>query len=111
MEPSAASGNGDAVGKGRSGRAPVSGTRSPASAARRANERLTCHYSMQINWSDEDEIFVVTLPEFGPYAKTHGATYEEAAQMGREVLELLVALYDDEGRHLPAPELYRDDEE
>ena len=29
-------------------------------------------YSMVITWSDEDQCFIVSLPEFGPYANTHG---------------------------------------
>ncbi len=64
---------------------------------------MKCHYSMLIQWSEEDQVFVVSLPEFGPYSKTHGATYEEAAKNGREVLELLVETYQAEGRPLPEP--------
>ena len=60
------------------------------------------HYSMEIHWSDEDQAFVVTLPEF-PVCQTHGATYEEAAKNGREVLELLIETYRAEGRELPVP--------
>jgi predicted RNase H-like HicB family nuclease len=60
-------------------------------------------YSMAIQWSDEDQTFVVSLPEFGPYGKTHGATYEEAARHGREALESLTDAYRSEGRPLPAP--------
>jgi predicted RNase H-like HicB family nuclease len=47
-------------------------------------------YSMVIQWSDVDQVYVVTLPEFGPYAKTHGRTYVEAARNGSEVIELLL---------------------
>jgi predicted RNase H-like HicB family nuclease len=60
-------------------------------------------YSMLIQWSDEDGVFVVSLPEFGPYAKTHGATYEEAAKNGREVLELLMQTGLGKGDSLPVP--------
>ena len=60
-------------------------------------------YSMVIQWSDEDQVYVVSLPEFGPYSKTHGATYEEAARHGREVLELLIDTYQEDGRPLPEP--------
>jgi predicted RNase H-like HicB family nuclease len=60
-------------------------------------------YSMVIQWSDEDGTYVVSLPEFGSYSKTHGATYEEAARNGREVLELLLESYQTEGRDLPGP--------
>jgi predicted RNase H-like HicB family nuclease len=61
---------------------------------------------MVIRWSEEDQVFVVSLPEFGDYAQTHGDTYEEAARSGREVLELLVESYQAEGIPLPAPHLY-----
>ena len=66
------------------------------------NER----YSMVIRWSEEDQVFVVALPEFGDHAQTHGDTYEEAARNGREVLELLVESFQAEGQPLPAPQLY-----
>ena len=51
---------------------------------------------------DEDEAFIVTLPEFGG-AKTHGATYEEAARMGQDALESLIDTYQADGRELPKP--------
>jgi len=35
------------------------------------------HYSMVIEWSDEDQVYIVTVPEL-PGCRTHGATYEEA---------------------------------
>ncbi len=62
-------------------------------------------YSMLIEWSEGDAVFVVSLPEWGPYAKTHGATYEEAAAAGREVLEMLIENRRAEGRPLPEPRL------
>ncbi len=64
---------------------------------------MNSRYSMVIQWSDEDQVFVVALPEFGPYCKTHGETYEEAARNGREVLELLVETYQADGTPLPEP--------
>jgi predicted RNase H-like HicB family nuclease len=64
---------------------------------------MNCHYSMVMQWSDEDQAFLVSLPEFGPSSQTHGSTYEEAARNGREVLELLIEAYEAEGRPLPAP--------
>jgi len=39
---------------------------------------MSCQYSILIQWSDEDHKYVVSLPEFGPYAHTHGDTYTEA---------------------------------
>jgi predicted RNase H-like HicB family nuclease len=60
-------------------------------------------YSMKIEWSDEDQTFVVTLAEFGPYAKTHGDTYEEAVRKGREAIESLIEAYEADGQALPEP--------
>jgi predicted RNase H-like HicB family nuclease len=57
---------------------------------------------MIIQWSDEDQAYVVSLPEWGG-AKTHGATYEEAARHAQEVLEMLM----EEDASLPAPKLFR----
>ncbi len=51
------------------------------------------HYSMVIEWSEEDEAFLVTLPEWSDRVimpVTHGSTYGEAVQNGQEVLEMLV---------------------
>jgi antitoxin HicB len=60
------------------------------------------HYSMLIHWSQEDEAFVVTLPEFDD-CKTHGGTYEEAVKSAKTVLELLTEAYSTEGKELPLP--------
>jgi predicted RNase H-like HicB family nuclease len=64
---------------------------------------MSLQYSMIIQWSDEDQVYVVSLPEFGPYTKTHGSSYEEAARMGQEVLELLVDTRQDDQKPLPEP--------
>lgn len=53
------------------------------------NDEIHKRYSMTIEWSDEDEAYIVTLPEF-PGCHTHGATREEALKNGQEVIELLV---------------------
>jgi predicted RNase H-like HicB family nuclease len=58
---------------------------------------------MVIQWSDVDGVFIVSLPEFGPFAKTHGSTYEEAARMGQEVLELLMTTASEDEEPLPEP--------
>ena len=60
-------------------------------------------YSIIIQWSDEDEKYVVSLPEFGPYAHTHGDSYEEALKNGQEVLELLIEDYQVRNQKLPEP--------
>ena len=48
-------------------------------------------YSMVIIWSEEDDCYLVHLPDFPEQRyRTHGETYEEAAKNGQEVLELLL---------------------
>lgn len=60
-------------------------------------------YSIVIQWLNEDQKYLVSLPEFGPYAHTHGDTYEEALKNGQEVLELLIEDY--QARNKPLPQL------
>jgi predicted RNase H-like HicB family nuclease len=64
---------------------------------------MKSHYSMIVQWSIDDEIYIVSLPEFGDKAHTHGSTYAEAIQHGEEVLELLIEEYQSQGRTLPTP--------
>jgi antitoxin HicB len=68
---------------------------------------MTPRYSMVIEWSEVDQVFVVTLPEFHG-CKTHGSTYEEAARQGQDAIESLIGAYQAEGRELPPPALYAD---
>ena len=58
-------------------------------------------YTMLIEWSNEDQIYIVTLPEFGDHCKTHGETYLEAVKNGEEVVEMLLESL--ERDNLPAP--------
>jgi len=60
---------------------------------------------MLIRWSEEDHAYIVALPEFDN-ARTHGFTYEEAAQMGRELIESFVMWYQQDGKPLPNPRLF-----
>ena len=60
-------------------------------------------YSIVIQWSNEDQKYIVSLPEFGPYAHTHGNSYEEALNNGQEVLELLIEDYQARNKPLPKP--------
>jgi predicted RNase H-like HicB family nuclease len=61
-------------------------------------------YSMLIQWSDEDQAYIVTLPEFSD-CRTHGETYEEAVKNGEEVLNLLIDTYRTQGKPLHEPQL------
>ncbi len=70
---------------------------------------LHLHYSMLIEWSEEDQAYLVTLPEWADRVMmpaTHGSTYGEAVQNGQEVLEMLMnnALLD--GEPLPPPKTH-----
>ena len=65
---------------------------------------MTHHYSITIQWSDEDQKFIAHLPEFGPYTHTHGETYNEALQNALEVLYLLIEDYTAQGKSLPRPQ-------
>ncbi|MBD6618725.1 type II toxin-antitoxin system HicB family antitoxin [Komarekiella sp. 'clone 1'] len=51
---------------------------------------MNSHYTIIIQWSDEDECFVVSLPEWGEFCHTDGETYEEALKNAQEVLEMLI---------------------
>ncbi|MEM9275087.1 MAG: type II toxin-antitoxin system HicB family antitoxin [Cyanobacteria bacterium P01_F01_bin.143] len=67
---------------------------------------MSLKYQMIIQWSDEDNIYLVALPDFpGQTWSTHGETYEEAAKNGREVLELLIESYQERNLPLPEPNL------
>jgi len=67
------------------------------------------HYSMVIEWSDEDQAYLVILPEWSDNVimpATHGSTYSEAVQHGLEVLEMLVNSAIQNGEPLPPPKIY-----
>ncbi len=65
----------------------------------------TLRYSMLIQWSDEDEAYIVTIPEL-PGCKTHGSTYEEAVQQGKDAIETWLLFLNDIGETIPEPEKY-----
>jgi predicted RNase H-like HicB family nuclease len=73
--------------------------------ARLGPEVNNLHYSMIIQWSDEDNTYIVTVPEL-PGCKTHGDTYEEAVKNGQEVMELCIASELELGRPIPTPNKY-----
>jgi predicted RNase H-like HicB family nuclease len=43
-------------------------------------------YKMEIKWSNEDNAYIVTVPEL-PGCKTHGSTYKEAVKRGIEAID------------------------
>ncbi len=63
-------------------------------------------YSMIIEWSNEDELFLVTIPEFADLVVmpcTYGKTREEAIHKGEEVIEMYVEAWQAEGVLIPEP--------
>jgi predicted RNase H-like HicB family nuclease len=61
-------------------------------------------YKMIIEWSEEDNCFLVGFPDFpGQKWRTHGETYEEAVDNGTEALESLVIAYQETNEPLPKP--------
>ncbi|MFB2976642.1 type II toxin-antitoxin system HicB family antitoxin [Microseira sp. BLCC-F43] len=56
-------------------------------------------YSMIVQWSDEDRLFLVTIPEFSDRVVmpcTHGKTREE-------VIEMYLEAWEAEGESIPEP--------
>ena len=71
------------------------------------NENL--RYSMLIQWSDEDQAYLVILPEWADHVLgpvTHGDTYEEAVRHGQEAIEALVASARKHHEPLPQPRTF-----
>ena len=58
-------------------------------------------YSILIQWSEEDQVYIALLPEWGKYARTHGESYEEALENAKEVLKDLIYGYEKLGKALP----------
>jgi predicted RNase H-like HicB family nuclease/DNA-binding XRE family transcriptional regulator len=71
-----------------------------------AEELAEAHrYPLLIEWSAEDDAFIVSVPDL-PGVHTHGATREEAAAMGDEVVAVVVGYLRSAGRPVPPPSPY-----
>jgi antitoxin HicB len=67
------------------------------------------HYSIVIEWSPDDQAYVVILPEWEDrYAMpvASGKTYEEAAARGRNALENYIQFAREDGEPLPQPKVF-----
>ncbi len=61
-------------------------------------------YSMVIQWSETDQLYLVHLPEFPTQQfVTHVSTYEVAARNGQDVIDSLVEWYKSQNKPLPQP--------
>jgi predicted RNase H-like HicB family nuclease len=66
-------------------------------------------YRILIQWSDEDNCYVVILPDWEDVVLqpvTDGATYEEAARKGEDMLAFLIQTIQQEGTPLPEPKVF-----
>jgi antitoxin HicB len=66
------------------------------------------HYTMVVQWSEADQAYVVTLPEwegrvFNPI--THGDTYGQAIENAHDALSALVASARQHDEPLPEPQI------
>ncbi|MBE9140220.1 type II toxin-antitoxin system HicB family antitoxin [Nodosilinea sp. LEGE 07088] len=65
-------------------------------------------YSMIIQWSDEDQLFLVTIPEFAERVVmpcTHGKTRKEAIHQGEQVVDMYLEAWEQEGEPIPEPNI------
>ena len=65
------------------------------------------HYSMNIIWDKEDQIFVVSIPELDG-CMTHGKTYEEAVTNGLDTINGWIEVAQGPGQPLPQRRNYAD---
>lgn len=71
---------------------------------------MSAQYGMVIQWSEADQCFVVSLPDFADVVKqpcTDGKTYQEAATHGQEVIESLIEMFQQEGKSLPEARVFQ----
>jgi predicted RNase H-like HicB family nuclease len=60
---------------------------------------------MYIEWDEDDQIYVVTIPDF-MLCKTDGKTYEEAVKNAQEVIDLCIETELLLGQPVPQPHSY-----
>ena len=59
-------------------------------------------YKIVVNWSDEDECYIVSVPELQG-CKTHGETLEEAMVNIQDVIEMYTEVLKEDGKPIPEP--------
>lgn len=63
---------------------------------------MSIRYELIVYWSEEDDSFVVDVPEL-PGCMADGKTYEEAVSNARQVIEEWIETARDLGRAVPEP--------
>lgn len=61
------------------------------------------NYSLRLEWSEEDEGYIATCPEF-PGLSAFGETVEEAVQEAKTAVDLFIEDYNEADESLPEPE-------
>jgi antitoxin HicB len=67
---------------------------------------MNYRYSLIIQCSEEDQLYLITIPEFSDIAMqpcTYGKTYEEAIANAQEAIAGYLTYCQDEGFSPPAP--------
>jgi predicted RNase H-like HicB family nuclease len=59
-------------------------------------------YSMRIDWSPEDEVFIASFPDL-PFVRSHAASREEAFARGEEVIVAWLTAMRDAGYAVAPP--------
>lgn len=62
-------------------------------------------YSMLISWSEEDQAYIVSVPEL-PGCMADGKTPEEAVKEAQTVIELWIESALEDGDEIPKPHLF-----
>lgn len=62
-------------------------------------------YSMIIEWSDEDAVYIVTVPELSG-CRTHGSTYEEAVAQGQDAIQSWIDAARADNDYIPPPKTF-----
>jgi predicted RNase H-like HicB family nuclease len=62
------------------------------------------HYSILIQWSEEDQVYLATVPELSGCI-THGKTYKKALKQVKYAMEGWIEANQAIGQPIPAPRL------
>jgi antitoxin HicB len=68
------------------------------------NYNDTSNYTIVIQWSEVNNCFVASLPEWGESYHQCGKTYEEALLNARQAIDVLIKSSLSAGRILPEPQ-------
>lgn len=63
-------------------------------------------YQMLITWSEEDNAFLVTVPDL-PGCMADGVTVVEAVENAKEIIAEWIEYAKDDGREIPVPTVMR----